>query len=249
MDNIRNALISVPLFKSLQDDTLENLIRTASSSMHPKKKILFIHEEKAERFFLIKSGWVKLFRETLEGDQAVIDILTRGHLFGEMSVFDGGLYPYSAEVVEKSEIISLPTHILKSEIENNHKFAVAFLNAMATSRNRQDHEIEHRVIQNASQRIGCFLLRLDKNEREEGLIKIHLPYDKTLVAARLGMQPETFSRALSKLKKETGIRVKGSYIEMDSLDPLSNYSCVACSSEFPCRDLSETELHSKSETS
>lgn len=93
MDEIRKVLLSVPLFKSLQEDTLENLIRSASLNTHTKKKILFIHEEKAERFFLIKSGWVKLFRETLEGDQAVIDILPQGHLFGEMSVFDGEYTP------------------------------------------------------------------------------------------------------------------------------------------------------------
>ncbi len=239
MDEIRKVLLSVPLFKSLQEDTLENLIRSASLNTHTKKKILFIHEEKAERFFLIKSGWVKLFRETLEGDQAVIDILPQGHLFGEMSVFEGGVYPYSAEVVDKSEIISLPTNILKSEMEKNHDFALAFLDVMAKYRNRQDNEIEHRVIQNAPQRIGCFLLRLEKEEKD-GIVRIHLPYDKTLVAARLGMQPETFSRALSKLKKETGIRVQGAYIEMDSIDPLASYSCIACSSEFPCGDLGKT---------
>ena len=82
-------------------------------------------------------------------------------------------------------------------------------------------------------------MRLEKEEKD-GIVRIHLPYDKTLVAARLGMQPETFSRALSKLKKETGIRVQGAYIEMDSIDPLASYSCIACSSEFPCGDLGKT---------
>ena len=110
------------------------------------------------------------------------------------------------------------------------------LSAMARYRRRQDQELEHRTIQNAPQRIGCFLLRLTRQDAE-GPVTIHLPYDKTLVASRLGMQPETFSRALAKLRDATGITVRGATIEMDSLDRLVRYSCAACSSEFPCQDL------------
>lgn len=111
---------------------------------------------------------------------------------------------------------------------------------MARYRRQQDRELEHRTIQNAPQRIGCFLLRLT-NQEEEGSVKIHLPYDKTLVASRLGMQPETFSRALNKLKDKTGIRVKGATVELDNLEQLTSYSCSACSSEFPCKDINAAE--------
>ena len=110
------------------------------------------------------------------------------------------------------------------------------MSAMARYRRQQDRELEHRTIQNAPQRIGCFLLRL-ADQSKTGPVTIHLPYDKTLVASRLGMQPETFSRALSKLKSQTGITIKGATIEMDSLNQLVEFSCAACSSEFPCKDL------------
>jgi len=208
--------------------------------IHEKGKVLFIHGDQAERFYFVKSGWIKLFRETLDGTQAVVDILPAKNLFGETAIFEDGVYPYSAEAVESAEIISLSLSDLKTEIENNNKLALSMLNSMARYRRQQDKEIEHRSMQNASQRIGCFLLRLT-NQRQAGSIKIHLPYDKTLVASRLGMQPETFSRALSKLRDKTGIRVKGATIEMDSIDQLVNYSCAACSSEFPCKDLASAK--------
>ena len=68
---------------------------------------------------------------------------------------------------------------------------------------------------------------------------VKLPYDKTLVASKLGMQPETFSRALSKLKKNTGIEVQGSIITIPDFKMLSDYCCSVCSSEYPCKDLSK----------
>lgn len=230
----------IPLFSNGTQGFFEALYRDARLQTHEKGKILFLHKDKAKNFFIVKKGWIKLFRETLDGTQSIVDILPKGHIFGETSIFENNLYPYSAEVVETSEIIHIPMAILKNEIENNNKLALNMLSSMARYRHQQEQEIEHRTIQNAPQRIGCFLLSL-ANQNEEGTIRIHLPYDKTLVASRLGMQPETFSRALSKLKDKTGIRISGATVEMDTLDQLVQYSCTACSSEFPCKDLAAAE--------
>lgn len=235
-----SILQNVSIFKNCDSEFFTTLEAGSHTQNHEKGRVLFIHEDKADRFYFIKSGWVKLFRETLEGTQAVVDILPANHIFGETAIFEDDIYPYSAEVVEPTEIISFPLADLKAEIERNNKLALGMLSSMARYRRQQDKEIEHRSLQNASQRIGCFILRL-ADQGAKGAVAIHLPYDKTLVASRLGMQPETFSRALAKLRDQTGIRVKGSTIEMDSLDQLTGYSCSACSSEFPCKDLQAAE--------
>lgn len=236
---IETTLRRIELFKNCKDSFFADTAAGASAQEYNKGKILFLHEDDAKHFYLIRSGWVKLFRETLDGTQAVVDIFTAGHIFGDTAIFENDTYPYSAEVVENGEIIALPLAPLKNEIETNSKFAYDMLSAMAKYRRQQDREIEHRSIQNASQRIGCFLLRLTTQTEDNGPIQIRLPYDKMLVASRLGMQPETFSRALKKLREETGIGLNGSTIELESLDQLACYSCAACSSEFPCKDLSK----------
>jgi CRP-like cAMP-binding protein len=231
-----SILKKIDLFKHCAEDFFIKADTLDVEQKYPKGKVLFLHEDEADHFFVIRSGWVKLFRETLDGTQAVVDILTQGHIFGETAIFQENLYPYSAEVVEPAEIISLPLSLLKTEIEGNSKFAYDMLGSMARYRRQQDREIEHRDMQNAPQRIGCFLLRLTA-QNEEGGVVIHLPYDKMLLASRLGMQPETFSRALKKLQHETGIEVKGATVKMNNLHQIVRYSCAACSSEFPCKDL------------
>jgi CRP-like cAMP-binding protein len=235
-DATNRLILAAKLFEQASPSFLTRLQQEIQLIKAPKGKILFIAGEAAQRFFIIKSGWVKLFRETLDGAQAVVDILTERNIFGETSIFQDGTYPYSAEVVEPSEILSLPLGLLKQEIESNPKMAMAMLAAMARYRRHQDLELEHRTLQNAPQRIGCFLLRL-ADQGAQGPITIHLPYDKTLLASRLGMQPETFSRALSKLREATGMQVRGATIELNSIETLSDFCCSACSSEFPCEDL------------
>lgn len=235
-ERIKKVIEQKPVFQACGKSFVEELVSQSHFLPVNKGQVLFLHQDEADRFYIVQSGWIKLFRETLDGAQAVVDILPEGHMFGETSIFEDDVYPYSAEAAEPSELVSMPLRLLKSEIETNPKLALEMLTAMARYRKQQDQELEHLTIQNAPQRIGCFLLRL-ADQNSEGPVTIHLPYDKTLVASRLGMQPETFSRALSKLKNATGIEVKGATIEMESLGQLVDYSCAACSSEFPCKDL------------
>ncbi len=229
-------ITKLPLFQSCGSDFFRTIESQSQNLLLEKNQILFLQEEKASRFFFIKSGWIKLFRETLDGTQAVIDILSAGHIFAENSIFNDNAYPYSAEAAEHSEVISIPVSLLKTQLETNPKFALGMLCEMAQQKRGKDQELEHRTIQNAPQRIGCFLLRLI-NQNTQSPLTIHLPYDKTLIAARLGMQPETFSRGLMKLKAETGMEIKGATVALKSIQQLSDYACAACSSEFPCKDL------------
>lgn len=224
------------LFSDSSDAFISKIAAKSSMTHYKKGKILFVHEDHAKRFFLVKKGWVKLFRETLDGEQAVVDMVTAGQTFGEAALFQGNIYTYSAEAIESSDIIAIPLSLLQSEIDNNPKFVKTLLFYNASIRRLKDKEIEHRSLQNASQRIGCFMLRL-VNQEKLGKTNIHLPYDKMFVAAKLGMKPETFSRALKRLKEDTKIRVKGATIEIDNLQQLSEYACRACSFEFPCEDL------------
>lgn len=235
-NDIKLSISSHALFDSCAESFIEKLSLKSRTLRCEKGQVLFVHQQEAETFYLVLNGWIKLFKETIDGTQAVVDIMPSGHFFGESSIFEDDIYPFSAEAAEESTLVGLPLNLLKQEIEANPKLALAMLSSMARYRKQQDQELEHRTLQNAPQRIGCFLLRI-ADQNHEGSLSIQLPYDKTLVAARLGMQPETFSRALAKLKNATGIRIKGATIELDNLEQLTNFSCIACTSEFPCKDL------------
>ena len=240
MENVINALSSVSIFSELDSSILNRLSERAHQTTQKKGKLLFIHGDIAEHYYVVKSGHVKLFRETLDGVQAVIDVLSAGDIFGHNLLFDDHTYPYSAEVAQSGSIISLPLSDLREEIYNSNETAISVLRSIAHQLKRKERELEHRATQSATQRISCFILRQALQEKSS-LLVIRLPYDKMLLAARLGMQPETFSRALSRLKKKTGIRIEGSFIHLDTIEQLSTYACSSCSGKFPCEDLSRDD--------
>ncbi len=201
----------------------------------PKGKVLFMHDDLADSFYVIQSGWVKIFRETLDGDEVVLDILTHGHMFGETAIFDTGRYSVSAQTVENAVQYAYPCAPLKEEAERRQDSALSMLRHIARGQVHKDKEIEHRTIQNAAQRIGCFLLRICRIEKQ-GPIVLHLPYDKALIAGRLGMKAETFSRGLSRLQSDVGLKIQGASVEIRNQKELADYTCSACSNMFPCED-------------
>ena len=223
-------------FAELDETFLMRFSTYASDAYYSKGKLLFVNGDPAQSFYVVKSGRIKLFRQTPDGNIAITHILPSGHIFGETALFEDNAYSYSAEAIEDSCVLSIPLADLKREIEQTPALALAMLDLMSKRQRRQDCEIEHKTLQSASQRIGCFLLQIIP-ENTKGATTVRLPYDKTLLAARLGMQPETFSRALSKLKTATGLQVKGSTIELKSVKELVDFSCPSCSSEYPCHNL------------
>lgn len=230
-----NLLKTNLLFSKLPDDAIAIFSNHAIDKSYQKGTSIYIEGDKAEFFYFIKSGWVKLYHQTMDGEEAVVDILTTGHIFGETAIFDNDIYKISADAVENAEIILIPSHILKEQLGNNPAAAFGMLSAMSAHRKTQEKEIEHLTIQSAPQRIGCFLLRLCPSNKQKNII-INLPYDKTLIASRLGMKPETFSRAINKLREVTKIRMNGARVEIDNIEQLSDFSCNACSSSYPCDD-------------
>lgn len=234
---IADQLSSIPLFHDLEDKTLEQFLNQSFVRVFKKGEMVFLQDDPADYFYLIRSGWVKLFRETLEGTEAVIDVLTQNHLFGETAVFEDRLYTCSAQAVETVQAVSFPVAVLKAAIEQDNRMALNMLSSMSRYRRQQNRDIEGLSVKNAPQRIGCFLLRLCPTSASER-IRIHLPYDKTLIASRLGMKPETFSRALQRLKDNAHISIDGPTVQIHDLDALIDYTCNTCSESFPCKDLS-----------
>ena len=56
-----------------------------------------------------------------------------------------------------------------------------------------------------------------------GVSRISLPYDKALIAGRLGMQPESLSRAFARLK-QIGVHVDQNTAMIDDLGRLRGYA-------------------------
>ena len=230
-------LSQLPIFKGLNPQSFSMIAESYSGITLKRGATLFLQDDKADFVYIIRSGWVKLFRETMDGQEAIIDILTRGHVFGDTAIFNDKIYQYAVEIVEDAHLLRLPLGIIETLLKSDTQFTFNLMNTMARYRREQDLEVEHRSLQNASQRIGCFLLRLLPSHKHSGAQTIQIPFDKLLLAGRLGMKPETLSRGLARMKDDLGVAIKGGTIHVPSIEQLVDYTCSACTHNFPCEDI------------
>ncbi len=218
---------SLPFFKGLSDNDIAALVDAAHIKTYPKRSHIHMQGDPGDRFFVMMSGWIKLTQTTMEGNEAVLALFTRGDSFGEAILFEGASYPNNAEVVEEVKVIELPAQTLREIAKKSPDLSLRLMETMTHHIQRLQLENEHLSIMSTTQRTGCFLLQLCLG-MEQCTGHLNFPYDKHLAAARLGMKPETFSRALKDLQK-LGVSVKGNDIFIESRQNLEDFCCSNCS--------------------
>ncbi len=217
-----DCLRGASLFANLSDKEIACFRDAAQSRSYKKGKILYLQDEVADFFYVICGGWIKLFHTTQDGEEVVVDMLTSGHMVGESAIFEQSRHTSSAQIIEDTHLLSIPSSLLKEQIRLNPTLALSMLSSMSRHHRRHYGHIALNAMQNAPQRIGCFLLRLCAGTKGKSVI-FHLPYDKTLIANNLGMKSATFSRALNILRQKTGVHISGTRVEVDSVEKLAKF--------------------------
>lgn len=227
-----------PLFtKCCAQTQSQILLNTRPQNLLTGQK-LFNAGDIATHIYIVAQGWFKLIRYSQTGHEVVLDVLGPGHIIADMAAFEKtdkpSLHHHSAEALDNAQIWCVLLALLSSEIYSNGAFAMSMLHYVAQKYQQKDQEIELQILQTAPQRLGCFLLRFLGTHTTKTQATIHLACDKSVIAARLGMSPETFSRALAKLKKEAAVVVKGQKITLQDTALLKRFTCGACSHAYGC---------------
>lgn len=213
---------------------LAELAAQAHHKTYEEGEILCNQPEPAHTVWLVMSGWVKLTRETLDGSEAVWDVLGAGHMVGLETLTPEYCYTVRAVAVSPVTTLAISHGALRRVLETYPPFVSTLFNHSVRQQENERLEIEHRTHQTAPQRIGCFLLKLARAPTS-GSMTLVLPFDKGLLAARLGMQPETFSRALARLKQDTGLQLQGAQVTIPDVAQMHQYTCGPCSGTYPCK--------------
>ena len=215
-----NILSRVPMFAGLVPDDMRKLLASSSIRRYPDLTTLFLEGESADRFFVVMDGWAKLYRLCEDGHEVVISVVSPGESFAEAAIFDNKIYPVSAAAITDARLLVVGAEALLRELRDNMDFTFNMLGAMSRHLRCSITMLHQLSAMSSTERLAEFLLGLCRVR--EGEAKITLPLDKSLIAARLGMQPETFSRALAKLKKE-GVSNSGHDVIIDNVATLRQF--------------------------
>lgn len=187
---------------------------------------LYLSDTPARCCYVIVRGWMKRYRILPNGAEAVIRLHPAGETLGFMDALRGQLYSAGAEAIAPSVLLEVPVSAIERQIKADPDFARLLLTQSYEHIDELHDQVESLKCRTGVQRLAKFLLR-EVRERN-GRYLVVLPYERNLVAAYLGLKPESLSRAFAKLRN-TGVRSTREGIEIDDLDALREISVDDCS--------------------
>jgi CRP/FNR family transcriptional regulator, dissimilatory nitrate respiration regulator len=197
------------LFAALSDAQRERVLATVEKRRFAAAEALFSHGDVATRFFLLRSGCVKLYRLSPQGDEKIMRLIRPSQTFAESILFmDAPRYPVHGEGVEAGELIAFDRDTFLAILQESFATCRAVMAQMTRRIQAHWDEIETLALQNSRYRVVHYLLGLVPLGAE-GRVAVTLPARKMVIAAHVAVTPETLSRTLRALSDERLIEVAG----------------------------------------
>jgi CRP/FNR family transcriptional regulator len=208
------ALRQTPIFSALDDAALRQLAADCRTRRVARGQVIFSPLQPAERFFLILEGRVKVHKLSPRGDEQILHLYGPGATFAEAAVLAGGTYPARAEATEPAVLLAVPRSAVERAAARSPSVALGMLAGLSAKLHEFALLIETLSLTDAPARVASALLA---EATRAGRTSFRLRQTKRHLAARLGIAPETLSRALARFKKAGLVRVDGPRISI--LDP------------------------------
>ncbi|MBU3093691.1 Crp/Fnr family transcriptional regulator [Clostridium sp. CM028] len=202
-------LKDLPLFKCVEDKTLDLIRESVVVKKLKKSQMLFAEREITNNIYIVLEGKVTMYRVSEKGQKRVIYILNKGEIINEVN-FDNFTTSINCEGFEDSEIISISKVDLLNIMKQDFKLTEIILNSMSKKIRRVYRQIKNTVPTKMDKRVAAKLWKLSKDygvETEDGVL-IDIKINITYLADMLGSSRETISRAVKELENMDMVRIK-----------------------------------------
>jgi CRP/FNR family transcriptional activator FtrB len=205
------------LYSELGPAVADRVFRHAVAQTILKGSIVFKQGDVADSVHVLLSGEIALIAEDEKLGPTIIEFFPAGEIFVAPAGLLGLPHLVTAKAVEESRILTLPTEELRRLLATDAVLAVAMTRALARHWRLLVKQIKELKLKSASQRLGSYLAA--KAPVRSGAASFRLAEERKMIAARLGMTPESLSRAFAQLK-HAGVSGRGRHIEIADVSAL-----------------------------
>lgn len=217
------TLARLPLFSRLTEGQLDRLAAGSRRHTLARGELLFTRGTPSTCFYLVVTGTIQLSIANAEGVVKVVEIIRAGQSFGEAVLFVHQPFPVDAVALEPTTVVEVPGEVLDELLDADPQLSRAMLAALSARLHSLVRDIEMLTLRSAAQRVVGFLVG-ELPEAAATPARLRLGSPAHVLASRLGMSPETFSRVLRELQ-DAGLVVKRGR-ELTIVDPAALVSHV-----------------------
>jgi CRP-like cAMP-binding protein len=215
------ALSRTPLCAGLSETELTKLGSATREMKVGKGDIIFHRGDPCTGIHVMQRGTAKLVMTSAVGKEKIVELLGEGQSFGLDSLLAGRPYRLTAQTLSDCTLLHIAGAAVLGELEQAPGLVRNMLTRMTEHSQRLIEDVETYSLCSGKQRIVGFLLQAQGEMHIDGdSAAFPLPAHKGVIASRLNLTQEHFSRLLHEMQALDLIVVDGSTIRIPSLDRL-----------------------------
>lgn len=214
-------IANLPMFSQMSGEDLDR-VAAATLPVHVQKGESIFHcGDPCTGFHVVVYGQVKLGFTSPQGVEKVVEIVRPGQSFGEALMFLDEPYIVSAQALSDSMLLHVAKHVVLEELARDPRFARRMLSGLARRLHGLVRDVEAYTLRSGQERVIGYLLADVAGVAGNGKpAEVHLTPGKSVIASRLNMTPEHFSRILHELTVNGLIEVNGRAVRIVDLERL-----------------------------
>ncbi|MBL8839627.1 MAG: cyclic nucleotide-binding domain-containing protein [Alphaproteobacteria bacterium] len=194
----RKDLRATPLFAALSDEHFARVCDGAVVHAMPRGALLCRQGEQPEFLHVILSGRVALIAANARNEETVVEFFDSGDSFIAAAVILDAPYLMSARVVHDARVALLSAERFRADLTAVPALGLSLAMQFAGYWRRLIRQIKDLKLRSGAERLAVYLIAL--SGRDSGAATLALPQERKLIAAHIGITPESLSRAFITLR-------------------------------------------------
>jgi CRP/FNR family transcriptional activator FtrB len=216
------ALRDTPLLRDLADSVMARLATISKIVEAPEDTEICRQGDAADELLIVLNGQLAGFSTAANGTTAVVEVIRAGETLGLATLLARLPRLMGVRTVTPSRLLSIDANGLLGLVEQEPTLVTALLRAEANEFHALVRQVCDLKLRTTAQRLGCYLLALSTEEKAN-TTAMRLPFDKRLLAARLGCRQENLSRAFAALRG-FGVETHGARVILHDIASLRAFS-------------------------
>ena len=216
------ALRDTPLLRDLDDRVIDRLAIISKIVTVPEATELCRQGDAADQLYIVLEGQLAGINTAPNGTTAVVEVVHAGETLGMATVLARLPRQLSVKTIATCRLLSIDAQGLLGLVAQESSLVTVLLRAEAREFRALVRQVCDLKLRTTAQRLGCYLLSLS-TEQQANATALRLPFDKRLLAARLGCRQENLSRAFAALRG-FGVETHGARVILHDIASLRDYS-------------------------
>lgn len=192
-----SCLDGIRLFAKLPTEAKAELMASAVQRHFARGDVMVHEGEPISAILILRSGRIKTFRNDVDGEEIVLDVLHDGQAIWHGMFLEGNAYHYSVGCITDVDACIIARTDFERVLSDNPDAALGLIKTLATELVDAEEKAMLLGIRDPRRRVASYLLA-----RERRCLHGEISLKVTDIAGSVYLRPETVSRNIAQLERE-----------------------------------------------